>query len=69
MLVCTFALVSRVLGQSHVDLGLELIAQVTVLETGPKCQYAFSTFIIITQRSAPEDAGKCHMCQIIGKTT
>lgn len=51
MLVCTFALVSRVLGQSHVDLGLELIAQVTVLETGPKCQYAFSTFVII-QRSS-----------------
>lgn len=34
MLVCTFTLVSRVLGQSHVDLGLKLITQVTVLETG-----------------------------------
>lgn len=46
MLVCTFTLVSRVLGQSHVDLGLKLIAQVTVLETGrQKCQYTFSTFI------------------------
>jgi len=32
MLVRSFALVSRVLGQSHVDLGLELVAQVTVLE-------------------------------------
>lgn len=31
MLVCTFTLVSRVLGQSHVDLGLELITQVAVL--------------------------------------
>lgn len=32
MLVCTFSLVSRVLGQSHIDLGLELITQVAVLE-------------------------------------
>lgn len=31
MLVCTFALVSRVLGQSHIDLGLELVAQIAVL--------------------------------------
>lgn len=31
MLVCTFTLVSRVLGQSHINLGLELIAQVAVL--------------------------------------
>lgn len=31
MLVCTFTLVSRVLGQSHIDLGLELITQVAVL--------------------------------------
>lgn len=65
MLVCTFALVSRVLGQSHIDLGLELIAQVTVLETGPKCQYTFSAFVII-QRSSAKDAGRCQMCHIIG---
>lgn len=32
MLVCTFTLVSRVLGQSHIDLGLELITQVAVLQ-------------------------------------
>lgn len=32
MLVRTFTLVGRVLGQSHVDLGLELVTQVTVLE-------------------------------------
>lgn len=31
MLVCTFTLVSRVLGQSHINLGLELVAQVAVL--------------------------------------
>lgn len=42
MLVCTFTLVSRVLGQSHVDLGLKLITQVTVLETGGQTwQYIF----------------------------
>lgn len=32
MLVRTFTLVGRVLGQSHVDLGLELVTQVAVLE-------------------------------------
>lgn len=31
MLVRTFALVGRVLGQGHVDLGLELITQIAVL--------------------------------------
>lgn len=36
MLVCTFALVGRVLGQSNVDLGLELIPQVTVLDAEKK---------------------------------
>lgn len=38
MLVCTFALVGRVLGQSNVDLGLELIPQVTVLDAAKNKQ-------------------------------
>lgn len=32
MLVRTFTLVCRVLGQSHVDLGLEFVAEIAVLE-------------------------------------
>lgn len=38
MLVCTFTLVSRVLGQSHIDLGLELVTQVAVLESRKQWQ-------------------------------
>lgn len=40
MLVCAFTLVCRVLGQSHINLWLELVAQVAVLETQiQQCQH------------------------------
>ena len=52
MLVCTFTLVSRVLGQSHVDLGLELIAQVAVLES-QRTETSLQTHLQTLELKAP----------------
>lgn len=49
MLVCAFTLVSRVLGQSHINLGLKLIAQVAVLRTGGQKHYCRHILIFISK--------------------